>query len=93
MAAFAAHFPPDSATALAVDPSNAHTHADELLRSAELSLRWLVWAKTKDGSRGRNAPEPYTFPWEDDARPGAMRGDAMTTDDADKFLGWKLHAV
>lgn len=93
MAAFVAHFPPDSATARAVDPRNAHTPADEMLRSVEWSLRWLVWAKTKDGARGQNVPEPYLFPWEDEPDAGGFRGDAMSTDEADRFLGWKLHAV
>ena len=54
--------------------------------------RATVRLKTKDGEKGRNYPEPYLFPWEDDPRPG-IRGDVMTTDEADEFLGWKLHAV
>lgn len=71
----------------------AHTHDLELLRSIDLSLRWLVWAKTRDGAKGRNQPEPYRFPWEDQPERGGFRGDPMTTDEADRFLGWKLHAV
>ena len=30
-----------------------------LLASAADSLRWLVWAKTEDGRKNRNRPEPF----------------------------------
>ena len=92
VAAWVACLPPESAVLRSMEPRAAHTHALELSRGIEHSLRVLVWSKTKDAERGRNYPEPYLFPWEQDSRPG-YRGDAMTTDDADKLLGWKLHAV
>lgn len=94
VAAWVANLPVESALLRAMEGGRvAHTHDLELLRAAEHSLRLLVWAKTKDAEKGRNYPEPYLFPWEDDPRPG-FRGDAMTTDEAAEFLGWThLHAV
>ena len=94
VAAFVAHLPPESATVRAVAPEAAHTHTDEMLRSVDQAVRWLVWVQTKDRQYGRNYPEPYRFPWEDvPAVAGGYRGDSMTTDEAAEFLGWKLHAV
>ena len=90
VAAWAAHLPPDSAVVRAVAPQASLTFTDILLRSAEFQLRWLVWAKTKDGAANRNPPEPYLFPWEDTTPPGTMRGDSMTVDEAAEFLGWAV---
>ncbi len=95
LAAFVANFPLNSACARAVHPNrDAHSydlvlHNLGLLRSVEHSLRWLVWAKTEDGSRGRDIPEVHYFPWEDaPERDGGYRGDPMTVEEADEFLGW-----
>lgn len=33
-----------------------------LMAGAVDALNWLVWAKTKDGSRNRNQPEPIKRP-------------------------------
>lgn len=45
--------------ARAIDPdAGAWTRLDYWLSSIEYSLRWLQWAKTKDGARGRNRPKP-----------------------------------
>ena len=93
VSAWVACLPPESAVMRSVEPRVAHTHDLELLRSIDYSQRWLVWAKTRDGEKGRNAPEPYRFPWEPEPERGGFRGDPMTTDEADKFLGWELHAV
>jgi hypothetical protein len=57
-----------------------------LLRSVDYSLRWLVWAKTEDGSRGRNCPEPVRFPWEHRPRT-EWTGDLMTRVEADALMG------
>jgi hypothetical protein len=89
--------PPGSALARALEPdAQPHflaQHQLQLARSVDHALRVLLWAKTKDGEKGRNYPEPYRFPWEPDPNP-AIRGDVMTTDEADEFLGWgKLYAV
>ena len=84
VAAWVAHLPTDAAVFRDAEPGRmAHTHDVELLRRIEF---WL------QGIRGVRHPEAYEFPWEDDDRPG-FRGDAMTTDEADEFLGWGLHAV
>ena len=34
----------------------------ELLRSMEFSLRWLVWSKTKEATKGVGAPQPIDPP-------------------------------
>lgn len=79
---------PDSAIYKALNPAWAHTHELELLRGAEFSLRWLVWSKTEAGAKNRDRPEPYRFPWEAEPEGEAIRGDAMTADEAADFLGW-----
>lgn len=60
----------------------------DLLRSIEHSLRVLRWQQTRDGARGRNAPEPLALPWDPEPE-GAIRGDAMTLDEAASWLGWE----
>lgn len=93
------HAGPDSALVRQVLGSDRHEvaiqqHMLELSRMAEYSLRWLVWAKSKDGARGANHPEPYRFPWEPEPDRGGWHGDVMTVDEADDFLGWRhLKAV
>lgn len=63
-------------------------------RSVEYVERWLQWAKTEDGSKNRNAPEPERFPWE--PKPVAAFGvhgsgvDSMTWDEAADWLGWSV---
>lgn len=59
----------------------------QLLRSIDYSLRWLAWAKTKDGQSGRNRPDWISFPWEQSPDDG-IRGDAMLLDEAAEWLGW-----
>lgn len=83
----AVFLPRDSATWLAMEPQAAHTTEAELLRSVEYSLRLLVWAKTKDGAKNRNRPEPELFRWESKAEP-MYEFDVMTVDEANAFLGW-----
>lgn len=58
----ATHAKPGSPLARALDPSLAWTQTDYWLQSIEYSLRWLVWAKTKDGQKGRKKPKPVTPP-------------------------------
>lgn len=78
---------PDSATFKAMNPQWQQDVSTDLLRSIEVSLRWLVWAKTQDGQKGRNAPEPWLFPWEEPADE-AIKGDAMTLAEAADWLKW-----
>lgn len=86
----AVYLPPDSATWTAIVPQAGHSNEAELLRSIEYSLRILTWMKTKDGSKGRNAPEPISFPWEKAKQ--AFEADVMTMDEAAAFLGWDVAA-
>lgn len=80
--------PPDSPLARSMEPAVAGQLDTQLLRSIEYSLRWLSWAKTKDGHAGRNRPEWVRFPWESAPRSDAMRGDSMGLDEAAEWLGW-----
>lgn len=79
---------PDSATYKALNPEWVQTVDTDLLRSMETSLRWLVWAKTADGLKGRNQPQPFLFPWEQDPTDAAITGDAMTFAEAADWLKW-----
>lgn len=78
---------PDSATFKALNPQWQQDVDTDLLRSIEVSARWLVWAKTQDAKAGRNIPEPWLFPWEQPADE-AIKGDAMTLDEAADWLQW-----
>lgn len=79
--------PRGSAIRRAVDPWDAHTIDLEMLRASASSLSWLVWAKTKDGSKGRNIPKPIRFPWE--PKPAsAFPADALPIDVMAARLGW-----
>jgi len=82
------NLPAESACFRALHPHHEHTHDLELLRSVEHSLRWLVWSKTKSAPKGVDVPEYYRFPWESEPDDGAFKGDPMTTDEADDWLGW-----
>lgn len=51
------------------------------------SQRWQVWAKTKDGHKGRNRPKPVP-------RPGVPKperiGVQASIADMNEFLGWEV---
>ena len=49
--------PPVARIRIAVDPSAAWGWSEHLLADISYSLRWLVWSKTKDGSKNRNRPK------------------------------------
>lgn len=87
----AAHLPVESATFRDVNPHWRRTLEADLLRLAEHSLRWLVWAKTTDGEHGRNIPEPVRLPWDEEpadrAGDGVWRGDALAWDETVDALG------
>ena len=67
------HAPPKSPLAVALNPKMAWDAADYLLAEIADAQRWLVWAKTKDGQRNRNAPKPIP-------RPGAVESSGRMTD-------------
>lgn len=60
--AIAVNTAPGSPLAAALDPAAAWPTSAYLLSSIEYSLRWLCWAKTADGAKGRNRPTPLATP-------------------------------
>ena len=88
VADMAAHLPVESATWRDVNPHWRRTIDTDLLRLVEHSLRWLVWAKTVDGERGRNIPHLIPMPWDEpDQTESVWRGDALDWDDTADALG------
>lgn len=83
----AAGLPPDSAVRRAVDPHWQRTPDIDLLREIEHGLRVLAWQQTKPASKGIGYPEPMRLPWDPDPE-GTVKGDRMTTEEMDEFLGW-----
>lgn len=83
----AAGLPPDSAVRRAADPHWRRTPEIDFLRDVEHGTRVLAWLQTKDGAAGRNYPEPVRLPWDPEPE-GTIKGDAMTTEDWDRHLGW-----
>lgn len=60
--AVAVNTTPGSPLAAALDPRAVWPTSAYLLSSIEYSLRWLCWAKTEDGAKGRNRPTPLATP-------------------------------
>lgn len=58
----AANSEPGTPLAKVLDKRMAWKPIDFWMRSIEYSLRWLVWAKTKDGQKGRRKPKPVQPP-------------------------------
>lgn len=85
VADMAVNLPTESATHKAANPSWHHTHDLELARRMEHALSVLVWAKGR--RKSRDFPDAYMFPWEEDPN-AAIKGDLMTTDEVDDWLGW-----
>jgi hypothetical protein len=54
--------PPESRLLRIINPENAWNLRDHMLSSIEYSLRWLVWAQTKDGQKNRKRPHPIDPP-------------------------------
>lgn len=53
---------PGTPLARTLDKRMAWKPIDFWMQSIEYSLRWLVWAKTKDGNKGRRTPKPVQQP-------------------------------
>ena len=68
------HAPATSAIVRALDPNWQRTPEVDLLREVEHGVRVLAWQQTRDGSKGRNAPERLRLPW-----------DAVETDRPDSY--------
>ena len=76
------------------------TAMHELLRSMEFSLRWLTWAKSKDGQKGINVPQPVDPPSKpkpkpvmalasgNDDEPHVMGHAGVTLERMAEILGW-----
>lgn len=84
------HLPADSAYWRAREPERSRWGVSEyLLAVIADSLRWLVWAKTKDAKRGRNKPKPIPRPGDSDKKQskGTFKGAvSMTVDEVKRRL-------
>lgn len=78
---------PDTAIYRSMNDEWPQTIEADLLRAVELNTRVIAWQGTRDGQRGNNRPEPFLWPWER-KQDKAIRGDAMTIEEALDFLGW-----
>lgn len=78
--------PTDSALARALHPDWMWGLTEMLTADMVDSLRWLIWAKTKDGQKGRNPPKPVP-------RPGVQQPERIGTKtplaEMNTFLGWE----
>lgn len=79
--------PDSSRTVRRLVPEARWTQADYLLRAIELDCRTAVWQRSRDGSKGRNAPQPIPTPAER-ARNEARRDAALSARaEIDRVLG------
>jgi hypothetical protein len=99
---FIEHAPRGSALVRAVngDELAEWTGRDELLRSMEFSLRWLVWAQSKDSQKGINVPAPLDPPSKpkpkpvmsldpgDESGPHVIGHAGVTLERMAEILGW-----
>ena len=83
------HLPRSSSTARALyGPELSEWGVTEHLLAGVLDvLRWLQWAKTEDGEKGRNRPEPIPRPGMESEKP-QFGGSAMSLHEATEWLGW-----
>lgn len=65
--------------------------SDYLLADQADSLRWLVWAKTKDARKNRKKPQPIPRPA--DARRRVSDVESMNVTDMKAFLAKRRTAV
>lgn len=85
VAAMVYHLPLDSATYRTHEDHWQRTIEIDLLREIEHSIRiadWRTYAK-----RGSQPPEAIPLPW-DPEPDGQVRGDVLTADEMDQWLGW-----
>nr|DAP17379.1 MAG TPA: protein of unknown function (DUF5361) [Caudoviricetes sp.] len=78
---------PGSPLAAALDPAATWPVENYLLSSIEYSLRWLCWAETEDGEKGRNLPKPPITPASQpsESRKKDLQGMASTAE-LDEYL-------
>lgn len=82
------HLGPDSALGRAMYPDGGWGLQEMLTAALVDTARWLVWAKTEDGRRGRNMPTPIPRPGVEG--PEREGNTVMTVAEADKFLGYSM---
>lgn len=70
--------PADAAVWRAVDPRAAWSTGDYLAAMCVDALRWLVWAKSKDGQKNRRQPKPIPRPGAESKKQDGLR--AMPVD-------------
>lgn len=77
----------DSAVAAAESPADAPWAGLEPHLLAEMvdMLHLLVWAKTKDASKGRGRPKPIERPGN---RPDRLGSKPLPLDEMKEWLGW-----
>lgn len=79
----AAHLPPGSMVWRHTGGPQAWTDELHMLARVEHTLRVLAWQRTKDGEKGRNAPEPIEPP---EPVGQARAREARVTRKAQRFL-------
>ncbi len=77
---------PDTATYKALNPHWQQTAETDFLRAILHAAQIANWQRTEDGSKGRNAPDPFQWPWE---RDDGDQPDAMSWEEAADWLGWQ----
>lgn len=89
------HCGPDTALWRSVNPHWVQTPDNDFMRAVEFGVRQLVWLNTEDGRKGRNQPKPFLWPWEAEAERAAhaIRGDAVTVEEANRRLGWTRQKI
>ena len=80
-----AQLPRDGRVFCVLDPDNAYGYQLEYLRHIEYYTHVLAWQQTKDGLKGRNAPEPAKLPSE--VKRDAEARDPATRAWVDEILG------
>ena len=89
----AVHLPRESATWRALHGQDKAEWSLDVQMLAEVlnAVRWLQWAKTEDGAKGRNRPKPIQPPWvEDPDRETRHFGsNPVPLDELHHFLGWE----
>lgn len=81
------HAPTTSALVRAQEPERSRWGVTEyLLAIIADSLRWLVWAKTKDAKRRRNQPKPIPRPGAETQHKGTFKGAVSRSVDEVKRL-------
>lgn len=78
----------DSPLVRAAAPEHATTADLLFLRSIEYELRWQSWAKSPEGRKGIDRPEPVRFSWEHGEDVG-YAADQMDDTEVIAFLGWE----